>query len=96
MQFTSKEAILLSHDIYQFEVDEIFQDIPQCEGIADDIVIFDRDDTDHDQALYAVLDRAREVGMQFNPDKCIFRQDSISFYGVTLSKDGVKPNPRKI
>ena len=34
--------------------------------------------------------------MRFNPDKCIFRQDSISFYGVTLSKDGVKPNPQKI
>ena len=30
----------LSSDVYQFKVDEIFQDIPQCEGIADDIVIF--------------------------------------------------------
>ena len=86
----------LSSDVYQFKVDEIFQDIPQCEGIADDIVIFGYNDTDHDQALYAVLDRARKVGMRFNPDKCIFRQDSISFYGVTLTKDGVKPDPRKI
>ena len=32
----------------------------------------------------------------FNPDKCIFKQDSISFYGVTLSSEGVKPDPRKI
>ena len=43
-----------------------------------------------------MLDRAREVGMRFNPDKYIFKQDSISFYGITLSKDGVKPDPRKI
>ena len=86
----------LSSDVYQFKVDEIFQDIPQCEGIADDIVIFGYNDTDHNQVLYAVLDRAREVGMKFNPDKCNFRQDSISFYGVTLNKDGVKPDPRKI
>ena len=61
----------LSSDVYQFKVDEIFQDIPQCEGIADDIVIFGYDDSDHDQTLYAVLDRARKVGMHFNPDKCI-------------------------
>ena len=53
-------------------------------------------DADHDNTLYAVLDRAREVGMKFNPDKCIFKQDSISFYSVMLSKDGVKPDPKKI
>ena len=34
--------------------------------------------------------------MKFNRDKCIFRQYSISFYGVMLTKDGVKPDPRKI
>ena len=86
----------LSSDVYQFKVDEIFQDIAQCEGIADDIIIFGHNDDDHDQTLYAVLDRAREVGMRFNLDKCIFKQDSISFYGVTLSKHGVKPDPRKV
>ena len=86
----------LSSNVYQFKVDEIFQDIAQCEGIADDIIIFGHNDDDHDQTLYAVLDRAREVGMRFNPDKCIFKQDSISFYGVTLSKHGVKPDPRKV
>ena len=30
----------LSSDIYQYKVDEIFQDIRQCVGIADDIMIF--------------------------------------------------------
>ena len=35
----------LSSDVYQFKVDEIFQDIPQCEGIANDIVIFGYNDT---------------------------------------------------
>ena len=28
----------LSSDVYQFKVDEICQDKPQCEGIANDIV----------------------------------------------------------
>ena len=34
--------------------------------------------------------------MRFNPNKCAFKQDNISFYGVTLSSEGVKPDPRKI
>ena len=86
----------LSSNVYQFKIDEVFQDIPQCKGIADYIVIFGYDDPDHDATLYNVLDRAHEVGMKFNLDKCVFKQDSISFYGVTLSADGVKPAPRKI
>ena len=60
-------------------------------GIADDIVIFGYSDQDHDTTLYSVLDRACNVGMKFNP----FRRDSIRFYGVTLSAESVKPDPRK-
>ena len=44
----------LSSDVYQYKVDEIFQDIPQCVGIADDIVIFGYRDTDRDWTLYNV------------------------------------------
>ena len=67
-------------------------------GIADDIVIYGYNDHDHDHdaTLYSVLDRAHKFGMKFNPDKCAFKRDSISFYGVTLSAEGVKPDPREI
>ena len=63
----------LSSDLYQYKVDEIFQDVPQCVGIADDIVILGYSDQDHDATLYSVLNRARDVGMKFNPDKCAFK-----------------------
>ena len=86
----------LSSDVYQFKVDKIFEDIPQCVGIADNTVIFGYNDHDHGVTLYSVLDRACKVGMKFNPDKCVFRRDSLSFYGVTLSAEGIKPDPRKI
>ena len=52
----------LSPDVYQYKVDKIFQDIPQCVGIADDIMIFGYNDQDHDATLYSVLDRACDVG----------------------------------
>ena len=52
----------LSSDVYQFKIDEIFQDIPQCVGIADDIVIFGYSDQDHGATLYSVLDRAVRLG----------------------------------
>ena len=48
------KGALLSSDINQYKVDEIFEDIPQCVGIADDIVIFGYSDQDHDATLYSV------------------------------------------
>ena len=86
----------LSSDVYQLKIDEIFEDISQCVGIAGDIVIFGYDNHDQDKTLYSVLDRAHKVRMKFTPDKCAFKRESISFYGVMLSTDGVKPDPRKI
>ena len=41
----------LPSDVYQFKIDEIFEDISQCVGIADDIVIFGYDDHDHDKTF---------------------------------------------
>ena len=69
----------LSSDVYQFKIDEIIEDIPKCVRITDDIVIYGYNDQDHDSTLYSLLNRARKVGMKFNPDKCIFKQDNISF-----------------
>ena len=46
----------LSSDVYQFKIDEIFEDIPQCIEIADDIVIYGYNDHDHDATLYSVLE----------------------------------------
>ena len=47
---------LLSSDVYSFKVDEIFQDIPRCIIIADDIMICGHGDPDHDSTLFQVLD----------------------------------------
>ena len=67
-------------------------------AIADDIIIFGfRDDgKDHDVTVRQVLDKAKAVGMRFNPSKCQFRKTSVKFFGLVLSRYGVSPDPAKI
>ena len=47
--------------MFKKKIDELFNDIPNASGIADDILIagFDADDRDHDVTLEQVLQRCR-------------------------------------
>ena len=67
----------LSSDIYQFKVDSHLEGIENCVAIADDIIIygFKEDGSDHDRTVRKVLEKAKSVGMRFNPSKCQFRKN---------------------
>ena len=88
----------LCSDVYQYKVDSHLEGIKNCVAIVDDIIIFGfRDDgRDHDSTVRQVLDKAKAVGMKFNPSKCQFTKTSVKFFGLVLSRNGVSPDPAKI
>ena len=88
----------LSSDVYQYKVDAHLDKISNCMAIADDIIMYGyRDDgNDHDKMVREVLDKAKAVGMWFNPSKCQFRKTQVKFFGLILSRQGVSPDPAKI
>ena len=88
----------LSSNVYQYKVDSHLESIKNCMAIANDIIIFGfRDDgKDHDSTVRQVLNKAKAVGMRFNPNKCQFRKTSVKFFGLVLLRNGVSPDPAKI
>ena len=48
--------------MFHHKIDEIFNDIPNVFGIADDMLViwYDKDRTDHDRAVYRVLRHCQE------------------------------------
>ena len=89
----------LSSDIYQYKVDAHLEGIKNCIAIADDIIMhgFKTDGSNHDYTfIKEVLNKARSVGMQFNPKKCQFKQKQVKFFGLILTREGVTPGPSKI
>ena len=68
--------------MFQQKIDEIFHDMPNIFGIADEILVvgYDDDGRDHDEMVQMVLQRCREVNLQLNKDKCCFRCTSILFF----------------
>ena len=71
---------------------------PKVFGIADNILVigYNKDGTDHDEAVYNVLRWCQDVNLKLNKDKCHFRCTSIPFFGEVVSKDSIQPDPQKI
>ncbi|KAK2720668.1 hypothetical protein QYM36_004526 [Artemia franciscana] len=62
--------------------------------IIDNIAGMGATNENHDRKLAEVLLRAKEKGVKFNRDKCIFDDTSIPYFGHILT-EGVKPDPNK-
>ena len=70
--------------------------MPGIHAIVDDILIHGRSRSEHDENLRRALDRARDKGVKFNPDKCIVGATEVPFFGHVISSQGLKPDNAKI
>ena len=88
----------LSSGIYQYKVDGHLEEIDHCVAIANDIVMygFKSDGSDHGKTVKQVMQKAKEVGMRFNPTKCQFHQTHVKFFVLMLTRQGVVPDMAKI
>ena len=86
-----------SQYFFQFWMDAYFGDLNEgTQVIADDVKIHGPDEATHDKHLIQVLNQRRKVGLKLNAEKCIFKADSIPFFGHIISRDGIKLDPRKM
>uniref|UniRef100_A0A7M5UIV2 CCHC-type domain-containing protein n=1 Tax=Clytia hemisphaerica TaxID=252671 RepID=A0A7M5UIV2_9CNID len=70
-----------------------------CKGarnISDNILIWGKDQEDHDKNLDEALTRLTNRNLKLNKDKCIFSVESLVFAGHRLSAAGISPERPKI
>ena len=74
----------------------LFTSMPNAHVIHDDIVIAAPDEATHDEALDRTLAILSANGLTLNTEKCIFKETSIPFWGMKISKDGVEPDENRV
>ena len=81
--------------MFQRKIDEIFKDMPNVFGTADDILVagYEADGRGHDETVQRVLQRCRQVNLKLNKDKCHFRCTYVPFVGEIISQNGVTQTP---
>ena len=72
---------IVAQDVFQRKLDAIFLSIPGVTSIADDMIIYGRNDQEHDQHLMNFFDVYRKNTLTLNPDKMQFRLPQVSFFG---------------
>jgi len=55
----------------------------------DDILIFRKDQAEHDTRLIAVFQAVQAAGLTLNREKCQFNQSCISFLGHVMDSQGI-------
>ena len=89
-------GITSASEVFHKTVQQIFDDIDGVKVYIDDLVIWGESKEQHDERLFQVLDRAKQVNLTLNLNKCEFRVRKITYLGEVLSEDGVQPDPEKI
>ena len=85
----------IASDIFQRMLDSVYIGLPGVTGIADDMVIFGRNEEEHDRNLILFLETTRKNGLILNKRKLQFKKEEVSFFGHRWNSTGISPDPKK-
>lgn len=86
-------GVTSASECYQHTLEQY--DLTGARNISDDIIVWGKTEKEHHENLKAVLQRNKEMGWRLKKI-CEFAKSTITFFGIVLSKEGVKADPLKI
>ena len=89
-------GVCLSQDVFKLKMDMIIENCPGTLGIADEISVLGKTESEHDSNLHHLMKRAQAGGLIFNKENCKIKQKYILFFGLIFNEYGAKPNPERI
>ena len=82
-------------EVFEKRVEEIFGDL-NAAIYFDDLVVYGKDQQEHDDNLRKLLMRARDHNVKFNKDKIQLNQSAVRYLGHIVSAEGLKADPDKV
>ena len=83
-------------EVFQKKMTQAFEDLSGVKTIADDILIWGKDEDEHNFRLEQVLKRSRKVGLKLNLSKMKIMTTEVPYIGHILTANGLKPDPSKV
>ena len=64
--------------------------------IEDDLLMYGRTQSEHNERLLAVLQRLRQIGVTLHKEKCQWNQESVTWFGYKFGPEDMSPGPAKV
>lgn len=89
-------GVTIGSEAFQQKVSEIFEGLEGVEIYIDDILVWGKDEREHDERLEKVLQRCREANLKLNKEKARIAVDEVTYVGHRISKEGTLPDEKKV
>ena len=90
-------GLSISSDIFQALMNSLFQDMAQLYVYVDNIIILGSSTfEEHLKAVAEAIDRLIGMGMQINPRKTAWVVEDVDYLCLTITREGIKPQEKKI
>ena len=77
-------GISSAQDVFQAVMSDMFEDIEGTEVVVDDLLKWGETETQHDERLRKVLERARQRNLKLNKDKSAARYTTLDTYSTRM------------
>jgi hypothetical protein len=86
-----------SVDIFQAQIMDLMASLEFVRVYMDTLLIITRQTlNNHLQKMETVLNRLRDAGLKVNAAKSLFCAHEIKYLGYILTREGIKPQPKKV
>ena len=89
-------GISAASEVFQNAIQNALQGLEGTRNIAEDIILWGSTNKEHDDRLNALFARLSSKGLTVNPTKCLYKQESLWFYGYILTSQGLQADKKKI
>ena len=81
---------------FQKRMSRILSGLDGVQCLMDDVLVYGKDEEEHDSRLMETLQRIQAAGATLNPEKCEFKKTELKFLGHVVNQDGIKADPDKV
>lgn len=89
-------GITSAPEIFMRKMVEVLDGLEGVFVYMDDVLVYGKDEAEHEYRLSKVLETLDHAGLQLNREKCQFRKKELKFLGHLFSQEGVKADPDKV
>ena len=89
-------GISAAPEFFQRQMTKLLEGLNGVACMMDDILVYGKNQYEHDRRLEVVMKRLEEAGMTLNRSKCVFSKKEVTFLGHRVSDKGIAPDPEKV